>query len=244
MSTAGAPSGWRTRVPGTVSAAPVHSLRSVAELQARLDAERAGRSFLLFRDGDDVQHVVSLVEDDAPLTIGRRESHEVCLGWDTEVSRVHAELCPVGGDWTLIDDGLSRNGSYVNEHRVLGRRRLCDGDVLRIGTVVLHYRRPPELELEPTVVAPEDGGGTLLTPTQRRILVALCRPYRESSFATPASNLSIAQEVHLSVDAVKTHLRRLFVLLGVDGLAQNEKRAHLAWRALTSGLISARELLS
>jgi len=34
------------------------------------------------------------------------------LEWDSEVSRVHAELVEIGGAWTVSDDGLSRNGSY------------------------------------------------------------------------------------------------------------------------------------
>ncbi len=50
-----------------------------------------------------------------------------------------------------------------------------------------------------------------LTETQQRVLVALCRPLREgASFATPASNQQIADELHLSLDTVKTHLRTLF----------------------------------
>ena len=46
------------------------------------------------------------------------------LGWDTEVSRLHAQVEPVGSDWIVVDDGLSRNGTYVNGERVNGRRRL------------------------------------------------------------------------------------------------------------------------
>ena len=34
-------------------------------------------------------------------------------------------------DWTVVDDGLSRNGTYVNGERIHGRRRLVDGDTPR-----------------------------------------------------------------------------------------------------------------
>ena len=42
------------------------------------------------------------------------------LDFDPEVSRVHAELERLGDDWTVADDGLSRNGSFVNGERVVG----------------------------------------------------------------------------------------------------------------------------
>ena len=82
-----------------------------------------------------------------------------------------------------------------------------------------------------------------LSRTQRQILVALCRPYKQDNpYATPASNLQIAAEVFLSVDAVKTHMRALFERLAVGDLPQNRKRAALAERALQSGVVTRREL--
>ena len=81
-----------------------------------------------------------------------------------------------------------------------------------------------------------------LTPTQRQVLVALCRPYATSELATPATNQQIADELFLSVDAVKAHLRTLFGLFGVEHLAQNQKRSVLAVKALQSGVVTRREL--
>lgn len=37
-------------------------------------------------------------------------------------------LEPIGEAWTLVDDGLSRDGSFVNGSRVQGRHRLQDRD--------------------------------------------------------------------------------------------------------------------
>lgn len=81
-----------------------------------------------------------------------------------------------------------------------------------------------------------------LSETQRKILVALCRPFRDSTFATPATNQEVANELFLSVEAVKTHVRSLYLRFGIEELPQNQKRARLAWDALQSGLMSAREL--
>ena len=59
--------------------------------------------------------------------------------WDTEVSRLHAVLARVGDEWTIADEGLSRNGSFVNGQRLRGRRRLRDGDAITIGRTLLVF---------------------------------------------------------------------------------------------------------
>jgi DNA-binding NarL/FixJ family response regulator len=82
-----------------------------------------------------------------------------------------------------------------------------------------------------------------VSPGQKRVLVALCRPFKEgAAFATPATNQQIADELTLSVDAVKTHLRALFEKFGVEDLPQNQKRVALVERALQSGIVSERDL--
>ena len=82
-----------------------------------------------------------------------------------------------------------------------------------------------------------------ITETQRRILVALCRPFGPGSeFATPATNKQIAEEVFLSVDAVKANLRVLFERFEVRDLPQNKKRIRLAELAVRSGVVSPRDL--
>src|SRR3954454_9788572 len=140
-------------------------LQSVGELQARVEAERDGRPFLLFRDADGSQQIVVLPADGAVVPIGRGPDCGVRLEWDREVSRVHAVLEPVGGTWTVLDDGLSANGTYVNGARVLGRRRLTDGDVIGCGTVLLQYRNASEAAMPDTVKTRTEASG--LSPAQR-----------------------------------------------------------------------------
>jgi DNA-binding NarL/FixJ family response regulator len=82
----------------------------------------------------------------------------------------------------------------------------------------------------------------LLTPAQRRVLVALCRPFKDAGYATPATNQQIADELVVSVDAVKSTLRALFEVFGVDALPQNQKRASLALQAMRTGVITRRDL--
>ena len=206
---------------------------SAPELKAQIEAERRGRPFLVFRDGDGGQRIVVVEEGTAALWVGRGEAADLRLDWDPEISALHAQIEVVRGECTLLDDGLSRNGSFVGEQRVDGRRRLRDGDVLRFGRTTVLFRRPAESAPEATVAAGQVPAGATVSPGQRRVLLALCRPFKdESPFATPATNQAIAAELQLSVDAVKTHLRALFEKFGVEELPQNQKRVALAEREL------------
>jgi len=146
---------------------------SPAELKARLEAERRGTPFLLYRDAEGRQHIAELGADVAGLTIGRRPDSDIALAWDAEVSRVHAELERVGRDWALIDDGLSRNGSYVNGERVPGRRRLRDGDRLCFGETPVLFRAPAGEGSMSTAIVGLAHEAVSLTDVQRKILVAL-----------------------------------------------------------------------
>ncbi|HET8863467.1 MAG TPA: FHA domain-containing protein [Solirubrobacterales bacterium] len=217
---------------------------SAPELKAQIEAERGGRPFLVFRDGDGAQRIVVVEEGATALWVGRGESADLRLDWDGEVSALHAQIEVVRDECTLLDDGLSRNGSFVGEQRVDGRRRLRDGDTLRFGRTAVLFRRPgDEAAPEATVAASQVPSAATVSPGQRRVLLALCRPFKdESPFATPATNQAIAAELHLSVDAVKTHMRALFEKLEVGDLPQNRKRVALVERALRSGVVSRREL--
>jgi pSer/pThr/pTyr-binding forkhead associated (FHA) protein len=208
-----------------------------AELKARLEAERRGTPFLEYRDGEGRQRLLALEPGAGTITIGRRADNAVPLPWDGEVSRLHAQLERLGRDWIVVDDGLSRNGTWVNGDRVSGRRRLRDGDRLVVGETSMRFCTPTD-DASLSTASVRTGSAVLQpTETQRRVLVALCRPLQDTAYATPATNREIAAELHLSVDAVKAHLRLLFERLGIDDLPQNQKRARLAAVALVDGLV-------
>ena len=215
---------------------------TAAELKARVEAERRGVPFLAFRGADGRQALLDLEGEGDRITIGRRSDCDVSLPWDEQVSRLHAQLERIGGEWTLVDEGLSRNGSYVNGKRVAGRQRLRDGDRLCFGETSVAFVSPSESESRSTQVGPSTSAAMHLSPAQRQVLIALCRPLAQSAFEPPATNRQIADEVHLSVDAVKAHLGVMFDRFGLGELPQNRKRARLAAIALVNGIVVPHDL--
>jgi hypothetical protein len=216
---------------------------TAVELKAQIEAERSERPFLAYRESDGERRLLPIEQDATELWVGRSSSSDVQLSWDEEVSTLHAQLEVVRDECTLVDEGLSRNGSYVNGERVAGRRRLRDGDMLRFGQTMVLFRAPAMAEGASTVVASDALAAAAVSPAQRRVLVALCRPFKDgAAFATPPTNQQVADELHLSVDAVKTHMRALFEKFEVQELPQNRKRVAVVERALQTGLITQREL--
>ncbi len=137
-----------------------------------------------------------------------------------------------------MDDGLSSNGTFVNDQRISGRVRMTDGDTLRLGATTLTFRQPETRAAAPAAgVAPPEVD---LSTTQRRVLAALCRPYREG--AGPAGDEQIAEQLFLPVDSVRTHLMVLSAKLGVDQAPPEQQRVQLVEKAVYSGLISERDL--
>src|SRR3954447_24624937 len=67
-------------------------LQTPAELKEGIEAERLRTPFLVFRDVEDAQHLLTLDPERQRLTVGRSLANDLCLEWDTEVSRLHAEI--------------------------------------------------------------------------------------------------------------------------------------------------------
>lgn len=172
------------------------------------------------------------------VTVGRSAQADVVVEDDPAVSRVHVRLERIGGRWTLVDDGLSTNGTWVRGRRVTGRVPLHDRDTIRLGSTSLVFCAPDEGDELHTLVGEPLLTPDRLTPAQRAVVGALCRPCRDrGAYASPATNAQIAAELCLSVDAVKTHLRAVAHRLGIDDLPQNQKRLRTAELAMRWGLV-------
>ena len=110
------------------------------------------------------------------ITVGRRYEADISLPWDPEASRLHAELAYRAGEWTICDDGWSQNGTWVNGLRLAGRRRLADGDLVKIGRTIMGFHQPGVGGPGPTMVEAELSSTPRFSEQQQRILRALCQP--------------------------------------------------------------------
>jgi len=209
------------------------------ERQAALDR---GDPFLLFRDGDGRQRIVALSVDADAVTIGRRNEADISLPWDPEASRLHAELSLRAGEWTICDDGWSQNGTWVNGLRLAGRRRLADGDLVKIGRTILGFHQPGGKAPGPTMVQGELSATPRFSEQQQRILRALCRPlFADGDGFNPSSDLEVADETGIAVDVVTQELDLLARLFGLEDMPRPERRAEVALLAVRSGLVGADE---
>jgi pSer/pThr/pTyr-binding forkhead associated (FHA) protein len=213
-----------------------------AELKQRQDAERAGLPFLVLRDPDAGQVLVRLDGSRPRLTIGRRPENDIPLPWDERASRLHAELVHAGGEWVLADEGMSSNGTWIGDAKVVGRRRLRNGDVIRVGGTLIVFVSPPGGTHASTALGDGEDAWLSISPAQRRVLVALCRPYLEGTSVTPPSNAELAAELFLSIDSIKTHLKRLFEAFELEDVPQSKKRATLVDRAVRVGVVTQHDL--
>ena len=147
---------------------------TAAELKARKDAERRGAPFLAYRDDKGKERLVELTETTRTLTVGRRFEADIALPWDREVSRLHAQFEFRAGEWTVDDDGWSQNGTFVNEYRLDGQRRLQDGDLVRCGQTTIAFIHSRNVSVEMTLVPGELSATPRFSQQQQQILLELC----------------------------------------------------------------------
>jgi FHA domain len=212
------------------------------ELAARKAAEDLGERFLIYRDAEGRQVIHTLVGGQRSVTIGRREEADIAIPWDPELSRLHASLELHAGEWTICDDGFSQNGTWVNGLRLAGRRRLNDGDLVRVGRTIIAYCDPVPIGTGPTLVPGELSATPRFSEQQQRILRALCRPlFDDGEGINPATDEEVAEATGIPLDAVAAELDHLGRALGLDDMPLADQRAEVALLALRSGLVSADE---
>lgn len=173
--------------------------------------------------------------DSERLTVGTLASNDVVVDADG-VSRLHAVFERFGDSWCLRDLG-SRNGTFVNGARIIGDHVLHAGDEVLLGRLRLVFRGPAGGVETAAVAQPPP-----LTPRERDVLLALCRPLLTGdAFTEPASIRAIAAELVVSEAAVKQHLSRLYGKFDLD-VASERRRVQLANAAVARGAVRLGDL--
>lgn len=93
--------------------------------------------------------------DEVILSIGRRDGCDIHLAYDSQVSRLHAQLgCSaiavsasdsVSDPYLLnfwLEDYGSRNGTFIEKEQIDGRANLRPGSLIRIGRTWLRLDVP------------------------------------------------------------------------------------------------------
>jgi hypothetical protein len=205
------------------------------EVKHLFDARRAGGPFLAYRDATKRLTIYPLSPARDRVTIGRSPDADICLEWDGKVSALHAALERLAGEWTVVDRGFSRNGTFVNTRRV-HEGRLRDNDRIRVGHTVIVYEEGNERTLAATAGGEAFPSPSDLTPAQLRIARALCRPSLEANaLRSPALDKEVEEELVVSHQAVRRHLTALYAKFGLGELKQGEKRFELQRILLREG---------
>ncbi len=217
---------------------PLSATLTDEEQKARKAAERRGAPFLVYRDDKSEQHILELDESARTMTVGRRFEADVALPWDREVSRLHAQLEFKGGEWTVDDDGWSQNGTWVNEMRLDGARRLRDGDIIRVGQTSIAFCNARNISVEMTLVPGAMSATPQFSDQQQRILRELCRPLMgDGEGINPLADDEIAEALGTTQRTVTTELEHLARGFGLQDMPFFERRAEIAMLALRSGLV-------
>jgi FHA domain/Protein of unknown function (DUF3662) len=121
--------------PAGAAGPPVGPHTAMLPGQRRRPRMQAPASLVLVQGG---QPIRTFPLGTAEMTIGRAEQSDIALA-DPGVSRNHARVVREGDDF-IVEDLRSTNGTEVNGQPVR-RRRLANGDMLKLASSTLQFRR-------------------------------------------------------------------------------------------------------
>jgi pSer/pThr/pTyr-binding forkhead associated (FHA) protein len=78
-----------------------------------------------------------------PFMLGRHPDDDVCLPYDTRVSRRHARITKEGKTYFIEDVGPegkgSTNGTYVDDKKTTGKTLISTGEMVLLGGVWIKF---------------------------------------------------------------------------------------------------------
>lgn len=172
--------------------------------------------------------------------VGSDPAHSDILVDDSTVSGVHVIIEQIAGTFIVHDLGTT-NGSFVNDERLMGDRRLRHTDEIRIGRTRLLFRDAASERRRKT--APLEPPPENITRTEKKVLVELVRPMLSAAaFTEPASTRAIAERLYVGKSAVMAHLIRLYQKFRIPSEPGINKRVALANAAVNRGVVTLSDL--
>ena len=173
----------------------------------------------------------------AVLVLGRSSQVDITID-DDNVSRRHAQLTLVANQWAIEDLG-STNGTSLNGDVLIGRRVLRDGDDLRVGSTTIGFRDYGDAGSSTGKAGPVPE----ITPGERKVLVALCRPFfSHGRRKQAATRKQVAADLFTGEAAVQQHLLHLYDKFGIEG-ERGERRDLLAEMVIDKGVVARRDYI-
>ena len=177
--------------------------------------------------------------DGERVSVGAEGGNDIRIDGDRSVSRLHAVFARVGPGWSLKDLG-SRNGTFVNGERLHDEHALRHGDEIQTGSTRMLFRAS-KTDVQPAVTQTADPPPRL-TPRERDVLIALCRPVLEADlFTEPASIRQLARKLVVTEAAIKQHLARLYDKFELFDEGER-RRLRLANEAIRRGAVTISDL--
>jgi pSer/pThr/pTyr-binding forkhead associated (FHA) protein len=83
-----------------------------------------------------------VIKCDQSFLIGRSKNANLCMSEDSYVSRSHAKILLHNGEM-FIEDLASKNGTYLNNQLLKGKKDMKIGDEIKIGKSLLKVLMRP-----------------------------------------------------------------------------------------------------
>ena len=212
--------------------------RATADFHVEEAARAAGHAYVRYRDGKRF-HAVGLNPGLSPIYIGRDGDCLVRVTEDPRVSRRHARLTHGAGRWSIAD-GPSRNGTFVGGKRTAREQILDDEMTITVGTTVLSFHMPATSTVVATLADEPLVRRLHPTPTQRKVLTELARPFLAPDHDLPAvapTNAAIADRLGYQVATIRDAISDLYRQAGL-ARGTSEQRAELVRLAIRERVVT------
>lgn len=214
--------------------------RTTGEFRLDEQARGSGRPYLRYRDGPELR-VLALAPALSPVYVGRHEGCAARLEQDQRVSRRHARLVYGAGSWSVEDAG-SRNGTYLRGRPLSGESLLVGGDLVTVGDTPIEFCEAASA-LELPTAAGEQLPLLSPTPTQRRVLAELARPWFERGVEVPVAptNSEIATRLGYETSTIRDAISALYRQAGLARGAVSQRES-LVRIAIAEGIVRQEDL--